>query len=72
MPRRLRVGPEAEHGRGLSIVADLSSRWAARANGHGKTVWSTLRVPRPEGPPSQASSAHGVLNSADGHDSRNG
>jgi PAS domain S-box-containing protein len=72
MPRRLRVGPEAEHGRGLSIVADLSSRWAARANGHGKTVWSTLRVPRPEGPPSAASSAHGVLNSADGHDSRNG
>jgi anti-sigma regulatory factor (Ser/Thr protein kinase) len=42
MPRKLRTTPEDEHGRGLSIVAHLGSRWAARPCGHGKTVWSTL------------------------------
>ena len=43
MPRKLRVGPEVTHGRGLAIVAELSSRWAARPSGQGKTVWSALR-----------------------------
>ncbi|MHB1569686.1 MAG: SpoIIE family protein phosphatase, partial [Solirubrobacteraceae bacterium] len=46
MPRRLRAKPEDLHGRGLDIVARLSSRWAARASVHGKTVWSTLPIPQ--------------------------
>lgn len=47
MPRKLRAGPEDLHGRGLAIVAQLGMRWAARAHGHGKTVWTTLRIPEP-------------------------
>ncbi len=45
MPRKLRAAPEDLHGRGLAIVAAIGSRWAARANGHGKTVWSSLPIP---------------------------
>ena len=45
MPRKLRAGPNDLHGRGLAIVAAIGSRWAARANGHGKTVWSSLTIP---------------------------
>jgi anti-sigma regulatory factor (Ser/Thr protein kinase) len=45
MPRKLRAGPNDLHGRGLAIVAAIGSRWAARANGHGKTVWSSLPIP---------------------------
>ena len=45
MPRELQTTPDDLHGRGLAIVADLGERWAARPNGHGKTVWSTLAVP---------------------------
>ena len=44
MPRKLRAGPNDLHGRGLAIVATIGSRWAARANGHGKTVWSSLPI----------------------------
>ncbi|HWD64278.1 MAG TPA: SpoIIE family protein phosphatase [Solirubrobacteraceae bacterium] len=47
MPRKLRAGPDDLHGRGLDIVAQLSHRWAARAEGYGKTVWSTLRIREP-------------------------
>jgi PAS domain S-box-containing protein len=47
MPRKLRAGVEELHGRGLDIVAQLSSRWAARADGYGKTVWSTMRIREP-------------------------
>jgi anti-sigma regulatory factor (Ser/Thr protein kinase) len=43
MPRKVHGDPGAIDGRGLEIVAQLSSRWAARPNGRGKTVWSTLR-----------------------------
>lgn len=45
MPRKLRATPTDLHGRGLAIVADIGSRWAARADGYGKTVWSTLAIP---------------------------
>jgi PAS domain S-box-containing protein len=45
LPRKLRVSPEEIRGRGLAIVAALSHRWAARGEGHGKTVWSTLKIP---------------------------
>ncbi|HET9718566.1 MAG TPA: SpoIIE family protein phosphatase [Solirubrobacteraceae bacterium] len=47
MPRKLRAGVEDLHGRGLDIVAQLSNRWAARPDGYGKTVWSTLRIRQP-------------------------
>jgi anti-sigma regulatory factor (Ser/Thr protein kinase) len=47
MPRKLRAGADDLHGRGLDIVAQLSTRWAARADGYGKTVWSTLRIREP-------------------------
>ena len=46
MPRKLYAAPDAVRGRGLFIVGELSSRWAARADGTGKTVWSTLPLPR--------------------------
>ena len=46
MPRKLRATPTDLHGRGLAIVADIGSRWAARPDGYGKTVWSTLAIPR--------------------------
>jgi serine phosphatase RsbU (regulator of sigma subunit) len=46
MPRKLRATPTDLHGRGLAIVADIGSRWAARPDGYGKTVWSTLALPR--------------------------
>jgi signal transduction histidine kinase/DNA-binding response OmpR family regulator len=45
MPRRLRAGPDDLHGRGLAIVAELGARWAARPDGYGKTVWSTIPIP---------------------------
>ncbi len=45
MPRKLRAAPTDLHGRGLAIVADVGSRWAARPDGYGKTVWSTLAIP---------------------------
>ena len=45
MPRKLRAGTDDLHGRGLAIVATIGTRWAARANGHGKTVWSSLAIP---------------------------
>jgi anti-sigma regulatory factor (Ser/Thr protein kinase) len=51
MPRKLHAGPDDLHGRGLDIVAQLSSRWAARADGYGKTVWSTLRIRDPAAAP---------------------
>jgi PAS domain S-box-containing protein len=45
MPRKLQTTPDDLHGRGLAIVADLGDRWAARPNGHGKTVWTTIPLP---------------------------
>lgn len=50
MPRKLQAAPTDLHGRGLAIVADIGSRWAARADGYGKTVWSTLALPPAAGP----------------------
>jgi hypothetical protein len=45
IPRKLHASLEDINGRGLAIVAEIGSRWAARANGRGKTVWSTLPIP---------------------------
>ena len=45
MPRKLKATAEDLHGRGLAIIAGMSSRWAARPDGHGKVVWSALTIP---------------------------
>jgi anti-sigma regulatory factor (Ser/Thr protein kinase) len=45
MPRKLQAGIDDLHGRGLAIVAALGTRWAARPDGYGKTVWSTVPIP---------------------------
>jgi PAS domain S-box-containing protein len=44
MPRKLQAGPGDLHGRGLAIVAELGARWAARPDGYGKTVWTTIPI----------------------------
>jgi hypothetical protein len=41
-PRKLRPDEDDEHGRGLQIVAALSSRWGTRPTEHGKAVWCVL------------------------------
>jgi hypothetical protein len=48
IPRKLHASLDDINGRGLAIVAEIGSRWAARANGRGKTVWSTLPIPGAE------------------------
>lgn len=49
------LGPEAEHGRGLSLVQALSHDWGARTVPNGKVVWFTLQ---PDGA-AAAGQAHG-------------
>jgi PAS domain S-box-containing protein len=44
-PRRMRPGADDEHGRGLQIVAALSSRWGTRATEDGKAVWCLISGP---------------------------
>jgi anti-sigma regulatory factor (Ser/Thr protein kinase) len=41
-PRKLRPDEDDEHGRGLQIVAALSTRWGTRPTEHGKAVWCLL------------------------------
>ncbi len=41
-PRKLRPDENDEHGRGLQIVAALSTRWGTRPTEHGKAVWCLL------------------------------
>ncbi|UIX30536.1 ATP-binding protein [Streptomyces sp. GQFP] len=40
------VGPEAEAGRGLLIVAGLADRWGVGERNPGKSVWCEFRVLR--------------------------
>ena len=48
-PHSNRVPPEAETGRGLSVVIRLAAAWGWRASpGRGKTVWAELPL-RPTG-----------------------
>ncbi|MGW2821678.1 ATP-binding protein [Streptomyces sp. NPDC001443] len=58
LPRREPAGPDAEHGRGLILVATLSETWgvAPRPGGPGKTVWAVIVTPRlaPARPPAPA------------------
>ncbi len=43
---RRRPGPQEIHGRGVDIVAVLSSDWGQTSwDGSGKTVWSRLELP---------------------------
>ena len=46
-PRLLDVPADAESGRGLAIVAKLSSDWGVQRHADGKTVWADVNVPSP-------------------------
>jgi two-component sensor histidine kinase len=43
--RRLHVATEDEHGRGLVLVEELSTRWGVDFMRWGKRVWADLDVP---------------------------
>jgi anti-sigma regulatory factor (Ser/Thr protein kinase) len=45
LPRVLQVDNDAENGRGLHVVAELSQRWGARRTHSGKVVWCEQAVP---------------------------
>ena len=44
-PRLLEVPPDAESGRGLAIVAQLSAAWGVEYHDDGKTVWADVSIP---------------------------
>jgi len=45
LPRVLQVDKDAENGRGLHVVSQLSARWGARRSAAGKVVWCEQPVP---------------------------
>jgi anti-sigma regulatory factor (Ser/Thr protein kinase) len=46
-PHSNRAAPDAETGRGLSVVTRLACAWGWRASpGRGKTVWAEVPLPR--------------------------
>jgi anti-sigma regulatory factor (Ser/Thr protein kinase) len=46
-PHTNRAAPDAETGRGLSVVTRLACAWGWRASpGRGKTVWAEVPLPR--------------------------
>jgi anti-sigma regulatory factor (Ser/Thr protein kinase) len=45
LPRVLQVDKDAENGRGLHVVSQLSNRWGARRAAAGKIVWCEQLVP---------------------------
>ena len=45
LPRVLQVDKDAENGRGLHVVSQLSARWGARRTHTGKVVWCEQAVP---------------------------
>jgi serine phosphatase RsbU (regulator of sigma subunit)/anti-sigma regulatory factor (Ser/Thr protein kinase) len=45
LPRVLQVDRDAENGRGLHVVSQLSSRWGARRTHSGKVVWCEQTLP---------------------------
>lgn len=49
-PRLLDVPVDAESGRGLAIVASLSSAWGVERHRDGKTVWADVHVPEEANP----------------------
>lgn len=46
--------PESEHGRGLLIIAALSTAWGIDEAPGGKTVWVELSLPELAGPPTES------------------
>ena len=55
MPHARRAGPDTAGGRGLAILAALSSTSGARRTGPGKTAWFEIVLP-PSAPQAQAAS----------------
>ncbi|MER6829776.1 ATP-binding protein [Streptosporangium sp. NPDC000563] len=55
-PRRLSLGEDASHGRGLAIVEVLADRWGVVPvrGGIGKTVWAAWGISHVESDPSHA------------------
>src|SRR4029077_201718 len=45
LPRVLQVDRDAENGRGLHVVSQLSHRWGSRRTPTGKVVWCEQEVP---------------------------
>ena len=45
LPRVLQVDKDAENGRGLHVVSQMSSRWGVRRTHAGKVVWCEQQVP---------------------------
>jgi serine phosphatase RsbU (regulator of sigma subunit)/anti-sigma regulatory factor (Ser/Thr protein kinase) len=45
LPRVLQVDRDAENGRGLHVVSQLSQRWGSRRTPGGKVVWCEQKVP---------------------------
>jgi len=45
LPRVLQVDKDAENGRGLHVVSQLSDRWGARRSQTGKVVWCSQALP---------------------------
>ncbi|GAB3600799.1 hypothetical protein GCM10027446_34360 [Angustibacter peucedani] len=41
-PQRREAGPDAENGRGLTLVDYISDAWGVEAGEHGKTTWFRL------------------------------
>lgn len=60
------VDPDADDGRGLTIVAALADRWGVRKDGLGQSVWAELSAPAPPGPASSAPGPPGPASSAPG------
>jgi anti-sigma regulatory factor (Ser/Thr protein kinase) len=58
-PRSLRPTPQDEHGRGLQLVAALSSHWGHRTTRTGKCVWASFELGPPRGDASDASDGAG-------------
>ncbi|MBL1097329.1 ATP-binding SpoIIE family protein phosphatase [Streptomyces coffeae] len=48
-PRLRRAGDTDEGGRGLFLVAQMSSRWGSRYSRRGKTIWTEQAVPPDHG-----------------------
>ncbi|MEH0573206.1 SpoIIE family protein phosphatase [Streptomyces sp. B21-108] len=46
-PRLRRARTTDEGGRGLFLVAQLTSRWGSRYGEHGKTIWAEQALPEP-------------------------
>jgi anti-sigma regulatory factor (Ser/Thr protein kinase) len=46
LPRVLQVDKDAENGRGLHVVSQMSARWGARRSQTGKVVWCEQLVPQ--------------------------